>query len=293
MTRSALASDRVPHECHNRAVMKMRLVLRWSCFAAVFSTVAHAQQPPLDPVKLDNGARVYASNCLTCHGPEGDAIPGVNLKTGQFKRPLTDLDLMNVILKGVPGTAMPGNNLGNADVFALITYIHGMKDYGARRVVLGDAAKGKAVFEGAGKCLSCHRVGDRGSYLGPDLTDIGGSRSAASFQDTLLDPSSTMKPGNRSIRAVTKDGKVVTGRRLNEDTWSVQIMDSNERLVSLWKPDLKEYSVLKSPMPSYRDSLSAEQRSDLIAYLVTLTPPPRGRGAGAGAAPAGGRGGRQ
>ena len=270
--------------------MKTRLALRW-CVVAVCSSVAHAQQAALDPVKLDNGARVYASTCLTCHGPDGDAIPGVNLKTGQFKRPLTDLDLMNVILKGVPGTAMPGNNLSNADVFAVITYIHGMKDYGARRVVLGDAARGQAVFEGAGKCLSCHRVGARGSYLGPDLTDIGGSRSAASFQDTLLDPSSTMKPGNRTIRAVTKDGKVVTGRRLNEDTWSVQIMDSNERLVSLWKPDLKEYTILKSPMPSYKDTLSAEQRSDLIAYLVTLTPPPRGRGAGT--APAGGRGGRQ
>jgi len=257
--------------------------------------LARAQQTALDPVKLDNGARVYAANCLTCHGPDGDAIPGVNLKTGQFKRAVSDLDLMNVILKGVPGTAMPGNSLGNADVFALITYMHGMKDYGSRRVVLGDAVRGKAIFESAGKCLSCHRVEDRGSYLGPDLTDIGASRSAASFQDTLLDPASTAKPGNRMIRAVTNKGVVVTGRRLNEDTWSVQIMDSHEKLVSLWKPDLKEYTILKSPMPSYRDTLTPEQRSDLIAYLVTLQPSTGGTGRGGGPAPAAGagRGGRQ
>jgi putative heme-binding domain-containing protein len=252
---------------------------------AVWLTLSPAQQPPaLDPVKLDNGARLYASNCLTCHGPDGDSIPGVNLKTGQFKRAVTDLDLMNVILKGVPGTAMPGNALANNDVFALITYLHGMKDYGSRVVVLGDAARGKTVFEGAGKCLSCHRVGDRGSYLAPDLTEIGASKSAASFQDTLLDPVSTAKPGNRTIRAVTKDGKVVTGRRLNEDTWSVQIIDSNEKLVSLWKPDLKEYAIVKSPMPSYKDTLTADQRSDLIAYLLTLRPSsaaaPGGRGRG-------------
>src|SRR5690349_20601525 len=108
-------------------------VCHLSWLLAAWPVVAAAQQAALDPVKLDNGARVYASNCLTCHGPDGDAIPGVNLKSGQFKRPLNDLDLMNVILKGVPGTAMPGNNLANNDVFAVITYIHGMKDYGARR----------------------------------------------------------------------------------------------------------------------------------------------------------------
>src|SRR5262245_13707178 len=242
-----------------------------------------AQQGAVDPARLDTGARVYASTCQTCHGPEGDAVGGVNLKTGQFKRASTDLDLMNVIMRGVPGTAMPANNMGNADLFAIVAYIRNMKDYGARRVTLGDAVKGKAVFDGAGKCLSCHRVGDRGSYTAPDLTDIGASKSAASFQDTLMDPASTAKPGNRTIRAVTKKGEVITGRRLNEDTWTVLIIDSHEKLVSLWKPDLKEYTILKSPMPSYKDTLTAEQRGDLIAYLVALQPeatqPARGRGA--------------
>jgi len=248
--------------------------------AAEGSAIEAAPQT-VDPAKLDNGARIYGSLCTTCHGPDGDTIPGVNLKTGQYKRQLTDLDLMTVISKGVPGTAMPANNLSNNELFAVIAYLHGMKDYGARNVVLGDAQRGRSVFEGKGACLSCHRVNQQGSYLGPDLTDIGGSFSAAMFQDTLLDPNSTARPGNRTIRAVTKSGEVVTGRRLNEDTWSVQVMDSRERLVSLWKPDLKEYQILKSPMPSFKDSLTAEERSDLIAYLVTLRPASQGRGRGA------------
>jgi putative heme-binding domain-containing protein len=135
--------------------------------------------------------------------------------------------------------------------------------------------------------LSCHRGHHVGSYLGPDLSEIGGARSAATLEDTLLDPVSSARPANRSIRAVTKTGAVVTGRRLNEDTWSVQIMDSNERLVSLWKADLKEYSVVKSTMPSYSGKLSAADRADVIAYLLSLRPPPAppgGRGAGAGRA---------
>ena len=132
-----------------------------------------------------------------------------------------------------------------------------------------------------------------GSYLGPDLSEIGAARSAAMLEDTLLDPVSNARPGNRSIRAVTKTGNVVTGRRLNEDTWSVQIIDSNEKLVSLWKPDLKEYAVIKSTMPSFKDTLTDAQRADVIAYLLSLRPPPAppggagGRGAGRGGRGAG------
>jgi putative heme-binding domain-containing protein len=249
---------------------------------------ATASAQGVDPARLDLGAKVYGSLCTTCHGPAGDLVAGVNLSTGQFKRAANDLDVMNVILSGVPGTAMPANNLGNADLLAVVAYLKVMKDYGARKVAVGDAVKGKAVFEGAGGCLSCHRVNHVGSYLGPDLSEIGASRSAAMLEDTLLDPVSSARPGNRSIWAVTKTGTVVTGRRLNEDTWSVQIMDSNQKLVSLWKPDLKEYTVIRSTMPSFKDKLSAADRADVIAYLLSLRPPPMppagpgGRGGGAG-----------
>ena len=76
---------------------------------------------------------------------------------------------------------------------------------------------------------------------------------------------------NRSVRGVTRDGKVVTGRRLNEDTYSVQLIDADEHLVSLAKADLMEYTVIKtSAMPSYRTKLSTAELGDLVAYLLTL-----------------------
>ena len=228
------------------------------------------QQPATDSERLQNGARLYAQYCQTCHGPAGDAVGGVNLRTGQFKQAVTDLDVMSVILRGVPGTAMPANQLSNGELSAIVAYLHVMKDFGARQVAVGDPGKGQAIFEGKGDCLSCHRVHHQGSYLGPDLSEIGASRA-------LLDPSSAAQPGNRSIRAVTSSGAIVTGRRLNEDTWSVQIIDSHENLVSLWKPELKEYSILPSPMPSYRNSLTATERSDVIAYLISLQPARPGR----------------
>jgi hypothetical protein len=70
---------------------------------------------------------------------------------------------------------------------------------------------------------------------------------------------------------VTKDGTVINGRRLNEDTYSIQIMDDRERLHSLLKTDLREFTILKtSPMPSYKDTLSGEELSDLLGYLLSL-----------------------
>src|SRR4051812_47168951 len=122
---------------------------------AAFGSGPHAQQPPFDPVRLETGARLYASHCATCHGPNGDLTGGVNLRAGQFKRAVTDLDLMNTIVTGVPGTAMPATPLASGDLAAIVTYLRGMKDYGARKVVLGDPARGKAVFEGKGGCLKC------------------------------------------------------------------------------------------------------------------------------------------
>ena len=80
-----------------------------------------------------------------------------------------------------------------------------------------------------------------------------------------------MLPLNRPLRAVTRDGEVVTGRRLNEDTYTVQIFDERERLVSLDKADLRELTVLAaSPMPSYAETLNEAELADLLAYLVTL-----------------------
>jgi len=96
-------------------------------------------------------------------------------------------------------------------------------------------------------------------------------RSAASLQRTLVDPSSQMMPINRPVRAVTRDGTVINGRRLNEDTYSVQLIDDHERLVSLMKADLREFKILTtSPMPSYKDVFSGDELADLLAYLLSL-----------------------
>lgn len=137
--------------------------------------------------------------------------------------------------------------------------------------VPGDSAHGQAVFEGKGACLSCHRVGDRGSRMGPNLSDIATRRSVDELQKALLNPNPEVEPENRLYRVVTADGRTITGRLLNQDLYSLQMLDSNEELVAFQKTSLREFNFVQTPpMPSYRDRLSKEEQTDLIAYLATL-----------------------
>jgi putative heme-binding domain-containing protein len=160
-----------------------------------------------------------------------------------------------------------------ADLKALIAFVRtGLTATpGAAPVPLGDALRGKSVFEGPGNCLGCHRVNERGSFAGPDLSDIGQIRPAPQIQRSLLDPDGSMWPINRPVRAVLRDGTAVTGRRLNEDSYTVQIVTEQGRLMSLLKSELKEWSVAShSPMPSAKD-MPADTLADLMAYLMSLT----------------------
>jgi putative heme-binding domain-containing protein len=216
------------------------------------------------------GARLYDAQCTTCHSANGDGIAGVDLKAGRFKTAVTDQDLQRIITNGVQGTAMQAFRLDPAEMAGIIAFIRNMNSFDRGSVKPGDAARGRSVFQGKGDCGRCHRVDGQGSRVAPDLSDIGAVRSASSLVRSLTDPSSQMMPINRPVRAVTKDGTVVNGRRLNEDTYTVQIFDDRERLVSLTKADLREYTILTaSPMPSYKTLTDAEL-ADLVAYLLSL-----------------------
>jgi putative heme-binding domain-containing protein len=217
------------------------------------------------------GATVYASQCTQCHGPTGDQVAGVDLRSGRFRNVNTDDDLRRIVTQGIPGTSMPGRRLDAPELTAIIAYVRNMREFNAGSVTLGDRERGRAVFDGKGQCATCHQVNGKGSHAGPDLTEIGRSRPAGALHETLLDPATRMMPINRPVRIVTKDGKTITGRRMNEDTFTVQIIDSQERLLSLSKADLREYTILTtSTMPSYKDKLNPQEMADLLAYLVSL-----------------------
>src|SRR5262245_53249197 len=172
--------------------------------------------------QIEAGSKLYAAQCVTCHGPSGDAIAGVDLSANRFKTVSTDTDLMNVITVGIPQSGMPAHTFSSNELVALVAYIRNMRNFGSdASPSLGDPSRGKAVFEGKGDCRSCHRVGAEGGRSGPDLSTVGALRSSDLIRNALVNPKAGLIPLNRPVRAVTKDGKVITGRRLNEDTFSV------------------------------------------------------------------------
>jgi putative heme-binding domain-containing protein len=221
--------------------------------------------------EIDAGARLYNSQCAQCHGANGDQVSGVDLRRGQFRRANSDEDLAKIVANGIPGTGMPPFALQPAEMTGIIAFIRAGFDPTARPVRIGTASRGQTIVEGKGACLDCHRINGRGARVAPDLSDVGAARTAAAIHRTLVDPSSGMMPINRPVRIVMKDGRTISGRRLNEDTLTVQILDDREQLRSLPKSDVRTMTVeTRSTMPSYATRLTADEMADVIAYLLTL-----------------------
>lgn len=220
---------------------------------------------------VETGQRLYGPQCQVCHGATGDGVPGIDLRLGRFRTASSDEDLARIITSGVLSAGMPAFALQPNELTGLVAFIRAGFDPGSAAVRVGDAARGRALFGGKGECSSCHRVGGRGPRLAPDLSEIGAVRTLAALERAILSPAEALLPIHRTVRAVTRDGRTIRGRRLNEDTYSVQLIDERENLVSLDKASLREIAVETTPaMPSYAGRLTGEEIADLIAYLVSL-----------------------
>jgi putative heme-binding domain-containing protein len=228
---------------------------------------------------IEDGGRLYRTNCLSCHGPDGDALPKADLSRGKFRRTSTpagtESELVTIIEKGIPGTAMPANaSINDFQAATLVVYLRSLADSPSRSATLGgDPARGKQLFENKGGCVACHRVKDVGSRVGPNLSEIGANRRTVEIEHSLVEPGADAAPQNRMIRVVTNDGATVTGRLLNIDTFSIQLLDTSENLRSFSRADLRESTLLsKSAMPSYKDKLSPQELADVVSYLASLRP---------------------
>ena len=245
------------------------------CGAGVllFASALVAQEHSYTQADIENGARLYQSSCAGCHGPNGEMVPGVELQRGRFRRGTSDTEIMRIIQLGIPGTTMPPSSFSEAQAGTIVAFLRSVAPAsdGGTPVVRGDGATGRATFEGKGRCATCHRINGVGPRVAPDLSDIGAIRSARELEQKLVDPNALVRPANRFIDLVMQDGTKLSGHLLNQDTFSIQLLDSRERLLSVAKTELRDYTYVKSsPMPSYRDALTAAELGDVVTYLVSL-----------------------
>ncbi len=134
----------------------------------------------------------------------------------------------------------------------------------------GELLRGEKLFQV--HCALCHGPKGEGGAAGPDLSGIGESRSAAYLRESIVNPGAAVPEGYLLVTVVPNSGARVTGVRVNEDSFSIQIRDDAGRSYSYWKNDVAqvERQTGKSPMPSYQGQLSDMELTDLVAYLASL-----------------------
>lgn len=219
---------------------------------------------------LGEGEAAFMNACAVCHGPDGDAMVGVELNRPTLRRAATDADIGQIILNGIAGTPMPPSNLNPRQVDTIIGYVRSLGQAPDARLAAGDAANGRVLFEGKGNCLTCHRVNGRGSRTGPDLSEIGMTRRAAELEESLRDPNATIRSENRFLTVETSGGDAIRGRILNQNTQSVQVMGPDGRPASFRRREVTITPEPLSPMPSVGELLDDSEIQNLVAYLVSL-----------------------
>src|SRR5579883_2662090 len=229
------------------------------------------QNPYTKPEDLAAGKKLYRSACAACHGLEGGGGGnGPSLTSGIFKHGGTDEALHHTIAAGLPGTPMVPFPLKDREVWQLVLHIQDLNLRKAAAPASGNPEHGARIFARHG-CAKCHTTGDEGGFFGPDLSQIGMRRSLADLERAVVDPSADVDPKFWALRAQTKSGQTVTGRRLNEDMDSFQIREASGRLRSLAKSDLASYEfVRQSAMPSFKGKIQGKDLEDLVAYLASL-----------------------
>jgi cytochrome c oxidase cbb3-type subunit III len=241
------------------------LVAATAALAGLPSAAQHATA-----FDIEDGRRVYQTSCATCHGPDGNLIAGIDFGRGVFRRPYSNDEIADIILRGIPNQPMPPNpTMTQQQALRVVAYLRSLTE-GRAVAADGDPRRGRAIFEGKGECLDCHRVRGQGSRVGPDLTRIGLLRRAGELERSLLDPAAEVQPENRFYKVTPQNGAPVTGRLLNRDSFTVQLIDMDEELRLFRIAELREHGFEETPMESVRRKLSQQEVADVVSYLASL-----------------------
>jgi putative heme-binding domain-containing protein len=264
---------------------------------------AGAANPAIgNPQAIQQGEARYSQTCTACHGKDGMAgemAPAVAAPSRRYNR-TTDAQVFDAVKNGIPQTQMPpfSGQFSDDQIWQIVAYIHGLRGTAIDAPSQGNAANGEQIYWNKGQCSSCHMINGKGSLIGPDLSNLAGTRKISSIvsaltrtqhripgdggtHDSVLMPLQTYQP----VRVTLADGKTISGVLRNEDSFSLQLFGTDNQLHLLDRTKLKEvYYEPKSLMPTdYDKRLTPSEFQDLMAfltrlYVAPLPPLPGGRG---------------
>ena len=252
----------------------------WIVFAIASCSLAQQGQPPVrnplagDAQAIELGRVQFRMSCAGCHGLHATGgRNGPDLTRGTFAAGDTDADLFHVISNGVPGSEMPafGARMEDEQRWRLVSYVRSLTPHDSAPVP-GDPAAGEKLFWEKGNCGQCHRVGSRGSGLGPNLSRAGRQRSLAYLRDSVVSPDAEITPGYLTTTVVTRDGKKIVGLDKGWDNFSARLMDLSGHYYSFQKDEVNSAQrEFRSLMPAnYGKLFTNRELEDLLAYLASL-----------------------
>lgn len=259
--------------------------LAWRCAGTAIAGLTFLLGLPLSAEDAGNlynteldirmGQRYFERQCSRCHGfdAKGNDETGAPDLTGTLSRASSDVGIFNIIREGVPGTAMlpVDSDVPDATVWQLVAYIGSLRYDPSTVKLAGDPEAGRQLFNGRGECSSCHMVNGRGARMGPDLSRIGEDQRPEDLLDALVNPDADVDPRWWRLRVTGPDGTTREGFRMNEDSFSLRIMDDDENLWSFPKNRIQDYERIESStMPGYDQDLTEDELDDLVAYLFSL-----------------------
>jgi putative heme-binding domain-containing protein len=219
---------------------------------------------------IAEGHELFNRTCTVCHGMNGTATDRAPaLGGGRSYVIRTDGGIFEAIQKGIPGSAMPASSLQPMDIWKIVAYIRSLRATASDAFVAGDVAHGERIFWEKGRCGNCHMIRGRGGISGPDLSNVGGERTLAVIRDALTKPKLPIPRGYRPVEVMTVDGRKLTGIAKNDNNFSLQLLDSHDKLQLLTSDEWVKITYRpESLMPSnYGKVLAPDEFQDLLAFL--------------------------
>ena len=252
------------------------------CSALFGQNKPPATQP--DPQTIANGKSAFRVNCSFCHGLSADGgVRAPSLISGHLSHGDSDDAMLNNILHGIPGTAMPASDLDEPTGRDILAYLRSLQKPAAPPAS-GNVEAGRKLFFGEAYCSRCHMVFGHGGRLGPDLSRVGATRPLEYLVESIREPDAqiseryvaadfgNISPTYELVTVTTRKGTIFSGVIVNEDSFSLQFMDDREVIHSWPKSELQSVAHEKrSPMPKYdSQQLTDGQLNDLISFLSSL-----------------------
>ena len=236
---------------------------------------SHAQNPQPQPEesvadKTSEGRQIFATNCAACHGLDGSGTQRApNIAASDRIQRLSSADILRIVSEGVPGTGMPGfSSLGEARLKAVVAYVRDLQGKTTATSVPGDPKRGRQLFFGTAGCSSCHALGARGGFIGPDLTAYAQTHPAERMKAAIIDR--TARDSKFEVATLAgADGQKYRGIVRNEDNFSLQLQSLDGSFHFFSKAGLKH--IEREPaslMPSdYGLKLTPGELDDLVSFL--------------------------